>query len=66
MKTFSAKEADVEKKWVVIDAEGKAIIAQGSEINAIDEGVERAYQRMRSAVRASALELKLGAGEFAA
>lgn len=51
---------------VVVDTDGKAVIAQGSEINAFDEGIERAYQRMRSAVRASALELKLGAGEYAA
>ena len=51
---------------VVIDAEGRAIMAQGTEINAIEEGIERAYQRMRSAVRASALEIKLNAEEFAA
>lgn len=51
---------------VVIDADGRAIMAQGTEINAIEEGIERAYQRMRSAVRASALEIKLSAEEFAA
>ncbi len=51
---------------VVIDSGGKPILAQGSEINAIEEGIERAYQRMRSAVRASALEIKLNAEEYAA
>jgi hypothetical protein len=51
---------------VVINARGKAIIANGTEINAIEEGIERAYQRMRSAVRASALEVKPNAEEYAA
>jgi hypothetical protein len=51
---------------VVVDANGRAILAQGSEINAIEEGIERAYQRMRSAVRASALEIKPNAEEYAA
>jgi len=51
---------------IVIDSDGKPILAQGSEINAIEEGIERAYERMRSAVRASALEIKLNAEEYAA
>ena len=50
----------------MIESGGKPILAQGSEINAIEEGIERAYQRMRSAVRASALEIKLNAEEYAA
>jgi hypothetical protein len=51
---------------VVIDQDGHPVIAQGSEINAIDEGIERAYQRLRGSVRAAELEIKLGVKESAA
>lgn len=51
---------------VVVDRNGKAVLTQGSEINAVEEGIERAYQRLRSAMRASALEIKPKAGEYAA
>ena len=51
---------------VVVDEHGKALTAQGTVINAIEEGVERAYQRSRSSLRAGELEIKLGAKEPAA
>ncbi len=51
---------------VVVDREGHPLEAQGSAINAIHEGVERAYQRMRGSVRAAELEIKLGSREPAA
>lgn len=51
---------------VVVDRCGRAVMAQGTEINAIEEGIERAYQRLRSAMRASALEIKPKAEEYAA
>ncbi|MCR9076631.1 MAG: hypothetical protein NXI07_11400 [bacterium] len=42
------------------------MLTQGSEINAIEDGIERAYQRLRSAMRATALEIKPAAEEYAA
>lgn len=51
---------------VVVDHNGHAIVSQGEEINAIDEGVERAYQRVRGSMRVAELEMKLSAKEPAA
>ena len=51
---------------VVIDEHGKPLTAQGSIINAFDDGVERAYQRSRSSVRVGELQFKFGAKEPAA
>lgn len=51
---------------VVVDSEGRPVLAQGNEINAVHEGIERAYQRLRGSVRAAELEVKLGVREPAA
>lgn len=51
---------------VVVDSRGRAFIAQGEEVNAIEEGVERALQRVRGAQRLGELELKMSAKEPAA
>lgn len=51
---------------VVVDRDGHPVMAQGSTINAIHEGVEKAYQRLRGSVRAEELEIKLGVREPAA
>lgn len=51
---------------VVIDRDARPVSAQGTEINAIYEGVEKAYQRLRGSVRAAELEVKLGVREPAA
>ncbi len=51
---------------VVVDRDGRPVTAQGTEINAIHEGVEKAYQRLRGSVRAAELEVKLGVREPAA
>jgi len=65
-KQFDREIMRVRCDGVVIDSDGHEIIAQGKAINAIDEGIECAYQRVRGSVRIAELELKLNAKEPAA
>lgn len=51
---------------VVVDDRGHPFVAQGEEVNAIQEGIERALQRVRGAQRLGELELKMSAKESAA